>query len=79
MLFRSINLTQRLKTRGFSASELILRMSREDIGSFLGMKIETVSRTFSKFSEEGLIEVKQRHVKILDAVRLEHLLTCCKD
>lgn len=74
-----INLTQRLKTRGFSASELILRMSREDIGSFLGMKIETVSRTFSKFSEEGLIEVKQRHVKILDAVRLEHLLTCCKD
>ena len=52
-----LNLVQRLHARGFSQSELILRMSREEIGSFLGMKIETVSRTFSKFADEGIVEV----------------------
>jgi CRP/FNR family transcriptional regulator len=66
-----LNLVQRLHARGFSQSELILRMSREEIGSFLGMKIETVSRTFSKFVEDNIVEVKQRHVRILntDALR----------
>lgn len=66
-----LNLVQRLHARGFSQSELILRMTREEIGSFLGLKLETVSRTFSKFSEEGIVEVKQRHVRILntDALR----------
>lgn len=59
-----LNLVHRLNTRGFSRSELVLRMTREEIGSYLGMKLETVSRTFSKFSEEGIIEVKQRWVKI---------------
>jgi CRP/FNR family transcriptional regulator, anaerobic regulatory protein len=60
-----LNLVQRLHARGFSQSEFVLRMSREEIGSYLGMKLETVSRTFSKFSEEGIIEVKQRYVRIL--------------
>jgi CRP/FNR family transcriptional regulator len=60
-----LNLVQRLHARGFSQSELTLRMSREEIGSYLGMKLETVSRAFSKFSDEGIIEVKQRYVKIL--------------
>src|SRR5690606_28711041 len=59
-----LNLVQRLNARGLSRSEVILRMTREEIGSYLGMKLETVSRTFSKFSEEDIIEVKQRWVKI---------------
>jgi CRP/FNR family transcriptional regulator len=41
-------------------------MTREEIGSYLGLKLETVSRTFSKFVEEGVVEVKQRHVRILN-------------
>jgi CRP/FNR family transcriptional regulator len=61
-----LNLVQRLHARGFSPSELVLRMTREEIGSYLGLKLETISRTFSKFSEEGIIDVKQRYVKILD-------------
>jgi CRP/FNR family transcriptional regulator len=67
-----LNLVQRLHARGFSQSELILRMTREEIGSYLGLKLETVSRTFSKFAEDGIIEVKQRHVRILntDALKL---------
>ena len=69
-----LNLVQRLQARGFSRSELILRMTREEIGSYLGMKLETVSRTFSKFGEEGIVEVKQRHILILDADALKRLV-----
>ena len=69
-----LNLTQRLQARGFSGSALILRMTREEIGSYLGLKLETVSRTFSKFQEDGLLEVKQRHIHILDENALRQLL-----
>jgi len=69
-----LNLVQRLHARGFSQSELVLRMTREEIGSYLGLKLETVSRTFSKFVEEGIVEVKQRHVKIIDTAALKRLV-----
>ena len=69
-----LNLVQRLHARGFSQSELVLRMTREEIGSYLGLKLETVSRTFSKFVEEGIVEVKQRHVRILNAEALKNLV-----
>jgi CRP/FNR family transcriptional regulator len=61
-----LNLVQRLHARGFSQSELVLRMTREEIGSYLGLKLETVSRTFSKLVDDGIVEVKQRHVRILN-------------
>ncbi|GAB3193140.1 fumarate/nitrate reduction transcriptional regulator Fnr [Hydrogenophaga aquatica] len=69
-----LNLVQRLHARGFSQSELILRMTREEIGSYLGMKLETVSRTFSKFMDEGIIEVKQRYVHIKDTQALSSIV-----
>jgi CRP/FNR family transcriptional regulator len=68
-----LNLVQRLHARGLSQSELVLRMTREEIGSYLGLKLETVSRAFSKFSEEGIIEVKQRYVKIIEPDALKKL------
>lgn len=68
-----INLVQRLHARGFSEKELLLRMTREEIGSYLGMKLETVSRTFSKFSDEGIIDVNMRHIKILDSAALKKI------
>jgi CRP/FNR family transcriptional regulator len=74
-----LNLVQRLHARGFSQSELILRMTREEIGSYLGLKLETVSRTFSKFVEDSIVEVKQRHIRILDTEalkRIVNLQTC---
>jgi len=61
-----LNLSERLMERGFSASEFVLRMSREEIGSFLGIKLETVSRVFSKLQKTGLLEVETRHVRIVD-------------
>lgn len=68
-----LNLVQRLHARGLSQSELVLRMTREEIGSYLGLKLETVSRAFSKFSEEGIIEVKQRYVKIVEPDALKKI------
>ncbi len=69
-----LNLTERLRARGFSESALVLRMSRGEIGSFLGLKLETVSRAFSKFQDDGVLEVKQRHVRVLDASALRRLV-----
>src|SRR5215207_6406815 len=62
-----LNLVQRLQARGFSQSEFILRMTREEIGSYLGLTLETVSRTFSKFAQDKVIAVSQRHIRILDS------------
>jgi CRP/FNR family transcriptional regulator len=69
-----LNLTQRLQARGFSSSALVLRMTREEIGSYLGLKLETVSRSFSKFQEDGLLEVKQRDIRITDEAGLRALV-----
>ena len=70
-----LNLMQRLHARGFSQSELVLRMTREEIGSYMGLKLETVSRTFSKFVEDGIIEVKQRHIRILNIDALRNIVS----
>jgi len=69
-----LNLAQRLYSRGFSQSELVLRMTREEIGSYLGLKLETISRTFSRFVEDGIVEVKQRHVRILNTQALQEIV-----
>jgi CRP/FNR family transcriptional regulator, anaerobic regulatory protein len=70
-----LNLVQRLHARGFSQSELVLRMTREEIGSYLGLKLETVSRTFSKFAEDRIVEVRQRHLRIVDAQALRRIVS----
>jgi CRP/FNR family transcriptional regulator len=69
-----LNLTQRLQARGFSQSSLVLRMTREEIGTYLGLKLETVSRCFSKFQEDGVLLVKQRQIHILDHEALQKLV-----
>jgi len=69
-----LNLSKRFTRRGYSPSEFHLRMTREEIGSYIGLKLETVSRLFSKFQEDGLIEVQQKHVRIRDSEGLEQLL-----
>jgi CRP/FNR family transcriptional regulator len=68
-----LNLSERLTARGYTNHEFDLRMSREEIGSYLGIQIETVSRMLSRFAEAGLIQVKQRHVKLIDITGLYEL------
>jgi len=70
-----LNLTRRLQARGFSASEFVLRMTREEIGSYLGLKLETISRTFSRFHDDGILEVNQRQIRVLDPEALQNLLS----
>jgi CRP/FNR family transcriptional regulator len=51
----------------------VLRLTREDIGSYLGLKLETVSRLFSRFQEQGVLQVQGRAVKLLDVPALRQL------
>jgi CRP/FNR family transcriptional regulator len=69
-----LDLSQRYQLRGYSSTEFILRMTREEIGSHLGLKLETVSRLFSRFDEEGLIAVSGRTIKLIDRIGLKHLI-----
>src|SRR5690606_19556097 len=69
-----LNMSQRFTSRGYSAAEFHLRMTREEIGSYLGLKLETVSRAFSRFQEEGFIAVQQKHIRILNVDGLKALL-----
>lgn len=55
-------------------TDFIMRMSREEIGNYLGLTLETVSRLFSRFAKDGLIRVSQREVRILDILALRDLL-----
>ncbi len=72
------NLSKRFVRRGYSPSDFHLRMTREEIGSYLGLKLETVSRLFSQFQKDGLIEVEQKHVRIVDIAGLEKILRNAK-
>ena len=72
-----LNLSNRLYSRGFAANDFILRMSREEIGSYLGLKLETVSRTLSTFHHEGLILVEHKHIQILEPQALKKMVSGC--
>lgn len=65
-----LNLSSRLQRRGYSPTDFNLRMTRADIGSYLGLKIETVSRLFTKLHEHGVLEIHQKHVRLVDLDRL---------
>jgi CRP/FNR family transcriptional regulator len=66
-----VGIARRLGARGYSEREFHLRMSRGDIGSYLGITLETVSRTLSAFARAGWIEVHKKHIRILERERLE--------
>jgi CRP/FNR family transcriptional regulator len=70
-----LNLSQRFESRGYSRSEFVLRMTRAEIGSFLGLKLETVSRVLSRFAQDGLIDVRQRNVRIEDPQGLRAIVS----
>ena len=61
-----LNLSQRFMARGYSPSEFYLRMTREGIGSFLGLKLETISRISANSRKKKLISVQLKRIWILD-------------
>ncbi len=70
-----LNLSQRFEQRGYSRSEFVLRMTRAEIGSYLGLKLETVSRVLSRFTTDNVIIVNQKHVQILDFEALRSIVS----
>lgn len=65
-----ISLSNRFRRRGFSANQFNLSMSRSDIGNYLGLALETVSRLFTRFQNEGLLHVDRKHIELLDRDKL---------
>ena len=80
------DLACRYWARGYSASAFLLSMSRQDIGCYLGLAVETVSRTLTRFQECGVLQVNRREVEILDhdtlrkiaGTRVNASPACCK-
>jgi CRP/FNR family transcriptional regulator len=61
-----LDLSARFTRRGYAATEFTLRMTRDDIGSYLGITLETVSRTLSRFQQRGLIDAHGKFIRIRD-------------
>ena len=68
-----INLSSRYAARGYSSTNFQLRMSREEIGNYLGLTIESISRLLSRFKKEGWLRVNNREIEILDPPMLKSL------
>jgi CRP/FNR family transcriptional regulator, anaerobic regulatory protein len=68
-----VSLSRRQSRLGLSETDLSLAMSRQDLGYYLGLALETVSRLFSRFQEQQLIEVIGRQVRLLDLPQLDAL------
>ncbi len=69
-----VGLSERFKRRGFSATDFNLSMSRHEIGNYLGLAVETVSRLFTRFQEEGLLRVERKHIELTDVNRLQAIV-----
>lgn len=65
-----INLSARFRARGYSAKSFRLAMSRNEIGNYLGLAVETVSRVFTRFQQQGLIAADGKQIDILDHTQL---------
>lgn len=69
-----LDLADRYRTRGYSASEYALRLTREELASHLGLKLETMSRLLSRLQDEGMIQIQERAIKLLDPSGLVRLI-----
>lgn len=69
-----LSLSRRYKRLGYAANRFVLRMTREDIGNYLGLTLETVSRLMSRFQRDGLIAVRQREVAFTDGDALKEIV-----
>lgn len=68
-----LSLSNRYQIRGFSPTDFYLSMSRNDIGNYLGLAVETVSRLFTRFQEVGILTVQRKHICIQDLPTLQHI------
>jgi len=69
-----LSMSKRLRKRGLSATDFYVSMSRHEIGNYLGLAVETVSRLFTRFQEEGLLKVNRKHIQLLHLDTLESIV-----
>jgi CRP/FNR family transcriptional regulator len=72
-----LNLSQRLSMRGFSPRNFVLKMRREEIGSYLGLRLETICRGIAHLRDQGLAEINGREVRIQNLDGLKQLVVGC--
>jgi len=70
-----VSLSQRFRKRGLSPTDFYLSMSRHEIGNYLGLAVETVSRLFTRFHDEGLLKVDRKHILLTDLDALEAMVS----
>lgn len=70
-----VNLSDRLKKRGFSANRFNIPLTRQEMGNHLGLTLETVSRMLKQLQTEGLINVQRKYVEIIDMEKLRHIFS----
>ncbi len=68
-----VNIGARYAARGYSANNFQLRMMREEIGNYLGLTIESISRLLTRFKKDGYLKVSNREIEVLDPARLKSL------
>lgn len=68
-----LSISLRFKQRGFSSAEFYLSMSRNDIANYLGLAVETVSRMFTRFQEDGIITAERKHIVINDRETMQQI------
>lgn len=69
-----LNLSTRMGTRGYSPTAFVLRMTREDIGSYLGLRLETICRAIAVLRDNSIVNISGRTVEILNLSRLKQLI-----
>ncbi len=77
-----LSISLRFKQRGFSSTEFYLSMSRNDIANYLGLAVETVSRMFTRFQEDGLIKAERKHIVIKNREMMKKISgmnECCDE
>ena len=72
-----LNLSQRLYIRGYSPKDFVLKMRREEIGSYLGLRLETICRGIAHLRDRGLVAIAGRNVNIQDMEGLKQLVAGC--
>jgi CRP/FNR family transcriptional regulator len=72
-----LNLSQRFSIRGYSSRDFVLKMRREEIGSYLGLRLETICRGIAHLRDQGLVEISGRDVKIQNMEGLKQLVAGC--
>jgi CRP/FNR family transcriptional regulator len=73
-----LDLSCRTAARGYSGTAFALHMTREDIGGYLGLRLETICRAISSLRSQGIVSIAGRAVRILDLGRLRGLISGCE-